>query len=68
MSGFLFTPWNHKLCSGTEAGGSREPVQDVAGKDDCAGCGCGFLRRTAAEMRVMTRPTGRGSRNVIAEL
>jgi hypothetical protein len=33
-----------------------------------ASCDCGFLLSTAAEISVMTSPTGKGSINVIARL
>jgi hypothetical protein len=47
---------------------SPEQIQWDAGKGDAAGCDCGFLLRTAAEISVMTSPIGKGSMNVIAAL
>lgn len=42
-------------------------VQEL-GTGDFAGCDCGFLLRTAAEISVTTSPIGKGSMNVIAAL
>jgi hypothetical protein len=48
--------------------GCERAIQSDAVKSDCASCDCTFLFRTAAEIRVMTSPIGRDSRNVIAAL
>src|SRR5882724_2608583 len=53
---------------GEEGADSPEQIQWDAGKGDCAGCDCGFLLRTAAEISVMASPIGKGSMNVIAAL
>jgi hypothetical protein len=37
----------------------RYGIQWDAGKGDSAGCDCGFLLRTPAEISVMTSPTGK---------
>jgi len=42
--------------------------QEDAGKGDCAGCDCGFFLKTAAEIKVITKPIGKGSMNVISAL
>ena len=62
----LFMNANDKR--GEEGADSPELIQWDAGKGDAAGCDCGFLLRTAAEISVMTSPIGKGSMNVIAAL
>jgi hypothetical protein len=51
---------------GEEGTDSPEQIQWDAGKGDGAACDRGFLLSTAAEISVMTSPTGKGSINVIA--
>jgi hypothetical protein len=53
---------------GEDGADSPEQIQWGAGQGDAAGCDCGFLLRTAAEISVMTSPIGKGSTNVIAAL
>ena len=59
---------NHQRTSGIQVvpGNPIFQFAQDAGKGDCAGCT--FLFRTAAEIRVMTSPIGKGSMNVIAAL
>jgi hypothetical protein len=48
----------------SERPASRGPYFGACGGDQTAGAAAGLRRRTAAEMRVMTRPTGNGSMKV----